>query len=467
MDHRRSLYAIIIASIFYFGCTHLVQIPQGVDQVGWNAFFIFVITIALVIFKVYEMGVVSFLAMSALIATSTITVDQALLKFSYPITWLVVFAFFISKAFILSGLGKRIALWMSAVLGSTPLRLTYALMLAECIIAPFIPSNTARGGGLIVPVAQALGEGIFGTPSEKDRNFRHWNAFILYGCFQANLISSALFLTAMAGNPMIANIAAEVGYQISWLDWFSGAIVPSIIALIVTPLFLQKIVKPDHDRILELGQKTQDAYLVLGPMRAKEMIMGMVFLFLLTAWVIGPLFGIQATAAALFAITILLITEVLSWHELVTDHHAWTTFIWLTVLFTLTALMKDHGFIDWAAQSLMSYLPQLSPKAMLCCLMCINFYVHYFFASLTSHITTIFHPLVLIGLGLNVPVKPLIYGLAFSTSLSGGLTHYGTGAGTITYGMGYWTLRDWWVLGLLQGTLLLLIFMITGLVIWF
>ncbi|NBV29153.1 anion permease, partial [bacterium] len=208
--------------------------PVGVEQIGWQSFIIFLVTLALIISKSYDMGVVSFIALSLSLVTGTLTIDVCLEKFSYPVSWLVLMAFFIARGFVVSGLGSRIALYMAACLGSTPLRLSYALIFAEVFIAPFIPSNTARGGGLIYPIAHSLGDNIFGKPVGIHKNQRHLTAFLLYGCFQANLISSSMFLTAMAGNPMIASIGATFGLDGDWVSWCKAAFLPGIICLLIT-----------------------------------------------------------------------------------------------------------------------------------------------------------------------------------------------------------------------------------------
>jgi DASS family divalent anion:Na+ symporter len=460
--HRLLAYVGIALLIMFF-----IAPPVGVEPLGWRAFIIFSTTLILVITKVYDMGVVSFIALSLLVGTHTVSLDQALLKFSYPITWLVVLAFFIAKGFVLSGLGTRIALGLSAYAGSTPLRLAYALIGAEVMMAPFIPSNTARGGGLVFPVAQSLGDNIFGKPEDGQKHYRQWNAFLLYSCFQANLISSALFLTAMAGNPIIANLASDMGFELTWVRWFVGGALPGLVALILTPLILHLLIRPSQPIPEGLSHQTKQAYNNLGSISSREKMMSLTFVFLLISWVFGPWVGIHPTAAALFAVTVLLASEVLSWKDLATDHHAWTTYVWLSVLFTLTTVMKDHGFVTWVANEMAKAFPAMEPKWLLAALMAVNFYSHYFFASLTSHITTIFHPLLLIGLQMHIPLQPLVYGLAFSTSLSGGLTHYGTGAGTIVFGSGYWTLKEWWLLGLIHSSIVLLLFIVLGFPVWF
>lgn len=64
------------------------------------------------------------------------------------LVWLVVLAFFISRGVIKSGLGRRIALLFMRVLGTRTIGLGYGLALTELVIAPAMPSITARAGGV-------------------------------------------------------------------------------------------------------------------------------------------------------------------------------------------------------------------------------------------------------------------------------------------------------------------------------
>lgn len=68
--------------------------------------------------------------------------------------WLIAIAFWLSKGFIKSGLGNRIAYSIVSLFGKTTLGLTYSLVMAEALLAPAIPSVAARAGGIFFPLAQ-------------------------------------------------------------------------------------------------------------------------------------------------------------------------------------------------------------------------------------------------------------------------------------------------------------------------
>ena len=46
-------------------------------------------------------------------------------------------------------------------------------------------------------------------------------AFLIFTEFQGNLITAAMFLTAMAGNPLAQNLAEKTAHvHITWMNWF-------------------------------------------------------------------------------------------------------------------------------------------------------------------------------------------------------------------------------------------------------
>src|SRR5262249_48569734 len=154
--------------------------------------------------------------------TKTLTMEQCLSTFSSSIVWLIVMAFFLARGFSKTGLGTRLAYFFLSILGKSSLGIAYGLVITEIILAPFIPSDTARGAGIIYPIATALAteQGSHAnTPSA-----RVLGAFLIKVCFQLNMITSAMFMTGLVGNPLIANLASSANVTIDWGTWALAAI---------------------------------------------------------------------------------------------------------------------------------------------------------------------------------------------------------------------------------------------------
>lgn len=187
--------------------------PEGVDPAAWHLLAIFVATIVGIISKPLPMGAVAIIGVTATALTGTLTINEALSGFANRTIWLIVLAFFISRGFIKTGLGARIAYLFMRLLGNRTLGLSYGLLASDVILAPAIPSNTARGGGVLYPIIRSVADAYDSQPD--DKSARRIGAFLIFTSFQGIVISSAMFLTAMAANPLAAELAGELGVQIS------------------------------------------------------------------------------------------------------------------------------------------------------------------------------------------------------------------------------------------------------------
>jgi di/tricarboxylate transporter len=116
---------------------------------------IFVAAIVGIITKPLPMGAIALFGIAATALTGTLTINQALSGFGNSTIWLIVVAFFISRGFIKTGLGSRIAYLFMAALGKKTLGLSFALIATDLVLAPAIPSNTARAGGIVFPLVKA------------------------------------------------------------------------------------------------------------------------------------------------------------------------------------------------------------------------------------------------------------------------------------------------------------------------
>ena len=77
------------------------------------------------------------------------------------------------------------------------------------------------------------------------------------------------------------------------------------------------------------------------------------------------------------------------------------------------------------------------------------FYVHYFFASNTAHISSMYAPFLAMALAVGTPPLLAALVLAFFSSLYSSMTHYGTGSAPILFSTGFVELGDWWRIGAL------------------
>ncbi len=443
LKHHHTSKSLIIVLFLLLGW--FAPRPADLSIEAWHLFSIFLATILAVVVKAQPIGVIAISVITFSTLTNTITIEEALHKFGSPTVWLILIAFLLARGFIKSGLGSRIAYAFVYLFGRHSLGLGYSLVLTEFVLAPFIPSNTARGGGILFPLASSISDQYDSHPSKGTE--RKIGAFLLLVCFHANIITSAMFLTAMAANPIIVSFAENIGVHMTWLMWCKAAIVPGCLSLIIMPIYLYFFYPPEIRSTPDAKAFAQNKLKSMGPMSRDENVMISVFTLLLTLWVFGSQLQIDATTAAFLGLSILLLTGVLRWEDVVSETNAWTTFVWLTTLLMLTHQLADLEFVAWFVSKVKIQMVGYSWQIAVLGSALIYFYSHYFFAGKTSRVSALYGALIVAVASTSAPVSLVAYLFAFISSLSACLTHYSTAIAPIYFGAGYVSSGRWWGLG--------------------
>jgi DASS family divalent anion:Na+ symporter len=446
------LLAVLLGLIIWFA-----PMPQGINPHAWHLFAILVATVVGIILKPVPMGVIAIISLTLTIITDTLTTTEAFSGFSNEIVWLVVFVFFISRGFISTGLGSRVAYRIMRRFGKNSLGLGYGLVLTDLILAPTIPSVTARVGGVIYPILKSVAEVFTGKSHDPKMG-----AFLTQATFQGSMITSAMFLTSMAGNPLIAELARGHGVEITWASWALAAIVPGILSLIAVPYVLYRLDPPTIRQTPHAHEMASEKLDKLGPMRRKEWTMLGAFVLLIVLWIIGPHIGLKATIAAMIGLVVLLLTGIIQWKDVLEEHGAWDTFIWFSTLITLSTYLNRFGFTTWLSQTVISYVGGMAWIFGFLIIGLIYFYSHYFFASCVAHIGAMYAPLLIVSIALGTPPELAALTLGFFSSLMGALTHYGSGQAPILFGAGFMTTAQWWKMGFISSLVNISIWLIIG-----
>jgi DASS family divalent anion:Na+ symporter len=253
--------------------------PPGVEGEGMHLLAIFVATIVGIILKPLPMGAVALVGICGTAVTGTLSISQSLSGFGNRVIWLIVLAFFISRGFIKTGLGARIAYHFMARLGRRSLGLGYGLVATDLVLAPAIPSNTARAGGVVFPILRSVAEAYESRPD--DFTARRIGTFLTLAAFQGTVVTSAMFLTAMAANPLAAELSRAQGIELSWLGWAMAAAVPGALSLVLVPWVIYRLSPPEVRETPEATAMARAHLLELGPVSRAEGIMLLTFALLL------------------------------------------------------------------------------------------------------------------------------------------------------------------------------------------
>jgi divalent anion:Na+ symporter, DASS family len=461
-DHVRvvpGLITLAVAVVIW-----LIPPPEGVEPAAWHLLAIFVATIVGIIIKPLPMGAVAMIGIVATALTGTLSVGESLSGFSNTTIWLIVAAFFISRGFIKTGLGERIAYLFMSVLGKRTLGLSYGLIATDLILAPAIPSNTARGGGIVYPILRSIARSYGSEPD--DGTARRMGSFLILASFQGIVITSAMFLTAMAANPLAVQLAGEQGVEISWADWAIAAVVPGVISLLVVPLLLYRLHTPEIKSTPEAAQIAKNKLAEMGAVKISEWIMLGTFVLLIALWILGETLDLSSTVTALMGLAILLLSGVLNWQDVLNEKGAWDTLVWFAALVMMATFLNTLGLIPWFSDQVAGMVSGIPWVPAFLFLSLVYFYSHYLFASNTAHVSSMYAAFLAVAIVVGTPPMLAALVLAFFSNLFSSMTHYGTGPSPVFYGAGYVEMGTWWKLGLLISVVNIVIWLGVGGVWW-
>jgi DASS family divalent anion:Na+ symporter len=91
----------------------------------------------------------------------------------------------------------------------------------------------------------------------------------------------------MAANPLAAQIAGDLGVEISWGGWALAALVPGLVSLGVVPWMIYKLYPPEIKETPAAVQIARDELARMGKLKTSEWYMLGTFFLLLILWILG------------------------------------------------------------------------------------------------------------------------------------------------------------------------------------
>ena len=425
----------LLAPLVVMGIMFLIPVPDGMPPQAWHYFAVFVAMIVGMILEPIPATAISFIAVTICVIGSNYLLFDAseladpafnagkqalkwgLAGFSSTTVWLVFGAFIFALGYEVTGLGRRIALFLVKFMGKRTLTLGYAIVIIDILLAPFTPSNTARTGGTVFPVIKNLPPLFKSFPN--DPSARRIGGYLMWMMVISTSLSSSMFVTGAAPNVLGLEFVSKIaGIQISWLQWFLGFLPVGIILLIVAPWLSYVLYKPEVTHSAEVAAWAGEELKTMGTLTRKEM----------TRY-----------------------------------NSAWNTLVNLATLVVMANGLTRSGFIDWFATTMSAHLEGFSPNATVIVLVLVFYFAHYLFASLSAHTATMLPVILAIGKGIpGVPMEQLCILLVLSIGIMGCLTPYATGPGVIIYGCGYVKSKDYWRLGAIFGVIYITMLLVVG-----
>jgi L-tartrate/succinate antiporter len=457
----------------------LIPPPEGLPQHAWWYFAIFAGVIVGLMLEPLPGGAIGLIGVTLVIVLANhvyLAPDQlakagsrwpaeairwGLSGFSNTTVWLIFGAFMFAMGYEKTGLGRRIALMLVKAMGRKTLTLGYAVTVADLILAPFTPSNTARSGGTIFPVIKNLPPLYDSKPN--DPSARRIGGYIMWTALAATCVTSSMFLTALAPNLLALELAQKTAkVEISWMQWFTAFAPVGIVLLIAVPLLVYFIYPPEVKSGEEVPKWAGAELGKMGSITRNEIVLAILVIIALSLWIFGGKY-VDATTAALVVISLMILTGVVTWDDILANKQAWNTLAWFATLVALADGLNRVGFVKWFATAIAGHMSGFSPTLAMVVLVVVFFFTHYMFASITAHVTALLPVMLTVGSTVQgLPMQQFTMLLLLTLGLIGILTPYATGPSPVYYGSGYIPSGKFWQLGAIFGVIFIVALLVIG-----
>ncbi len=424
-----------------FGITiWYLPIPWDLSPDAWHLFAIFIAAILGVLIDALSIFTASVLALVSVVLFRVLTPEQAFSGFSQSFMLLILAAFLVAKGVIKSGLGRRIAFLLIRRFGKSTLNLGYCIVATDTLLGPAIPSNTARSG-ILYPIVHALSLDTGSLPTPESR--KKTGSYLMMTAISGHTISSALWFTGMAANPVGAGIAAQFGVNISFGNWLLVASVPCIIALIAIPFVLYKLFPPENKYTPEAPKMAKQALQEMGPMGKHEWIMGITFFGMILLWALSPVLNIDLAIVAFLGLSVLILANVYTLDDIRQGAgDALETYVWFAILYMMSTALNDMGFMKTLGAQIATIISGYNWVTVYILLTVLYVVIHYLFVSQTAQLLALYAVFLQVAVNAEVPAALMAFMLSFATNYFAVITPQASSSNVLFAGSGFLPTED-------------------------
>lgn len=264
---------------------------------------------------------------------------MAVSGFSSAAVALVAGALFLAQAMEMTGLHKRIALFIMSKVGTKTRNLVLGTIVVSFVLALFVPSATARAGTL-VPILLGI-VAAFGLKKES-----RLSALLMITAVQSISIWNVGIKTAAAQNMVaLGFIETEFGLDVTWGQWFLYAAPWAIIMSIVLYFVMINLIKAEDTSNVS-NQEIKYQLEELGKISRLEWRLIVISISLLGLWATeGVLHPFDSTTVTILAVAIMLLPKygIYTWSEVQTKIPWGTLVVFATGISLGTVLLNTEG----------------------------------------------------------------------------------------------------------------------------
>lgn len=319
---------------------------------------------------------------------------------------LVAAATFLAAAMTVTGLDRRIALFVLSRVGTRTRGVVLGAIIVGFVLSFLVPSTTARVACL-VPIIM----GII-LAFNVDRHSRFAGLLMITTAQTASIWNVGIKTAAAQNMVAIGFIEKTLKQTITWGDWFIAAAPFSAIMTVALYFVMTKMMPPETDEVPGGKDSVKRALAAMGPMTGAEARLLALTLVLLALWatekIVHP-FDTSSTTVAAIALLFMPGIGVMNWKD-AQNKVPWGTIVLFGVGISLGTALLQTKAAAWLANLIVAEfgLAGTSLFWVLALLSLFLIVIHLGFASATALAAAMIPIMISVLQSLNVPQEQMI-----------------------------------------------------------
>lgn len=408
IDYKKIVLGIL--SIFLYIFLTKLPTPEGLTLEGQKALVLMLVAVIWWVFEIVPIGISAVLFTMLLDTLKIVPLSEALSNFTIATIFFILSTLIIAKAFIDSGLGKRISLFVSCLFGTKANMVLLSFMLPTAVISTVlvdiptaiifssiaysilqknncIPGKSNFGKAMMmgIPIASALGG--FGTPAGSG----------------INVLSISLLKST-------ANI------DIGFIQWTIIGFPMAMILTFFSWFILTKMFPPEFEYVKGF-EDVKEERKKLGPLSTAEKKFLVIFTTTIILWFTQGWTGISIPLASVLAAFTLFLPGInlVTW-EKANSSVSWNVLLLLGAANTLGMAIYSQKGAEWIATTFLSNLGSTNIITILLAVSSFGIFSHLLLPVATAVVAVAIPVLSILASNLGINPAILALPIAFTAS---------------------------------------------------
>lgn len=425
--------AWLIAVIVIYAAGSQINPPKGLSEAGWKSILLIICATLTWVSEFIPMGIASCLLLFLPNLLKLETTAGVMSNFATPTLFFIMSTLIIARAFVDTGFGYRVSLYITGIFGNKSKSVLLALMSCAALISTVladIPSGVIVGG-----IAYTILEGANIRPGSK------FGKSLMVGIPIAAALGGIATPAGSGVNILTINLLKSVaGIEISFLEWSIIGIPMAIILTFTAWVVISMIFKPEIDVVPgmdNIPEKRKE----IGPLTKDEKKFTAIFAVTLVLWFTQSMTSLETAFVSLMACSIFFLPgiELMDWKR-ANDSVAWNTLMLVGSCNALAMLLSSNGSAVWLSDTFLGGFANSSLLVLVAAVTIFGIFIHLL-VPISGAVVALTIPIIY-QLAVNAGIDPiyLVLPLGYTASCVFMIPLDPTCLTTFKYG--YWKMSD-------------------------